>query len=128
MPIYMQSRSPPKHFRRHGRRNCLIGIVVLIVVAAAITVPLLLTKRSRSRESDTDPDLGTTDRAILGHNGSELTLGDGTSMIYVNPFGGSWAYDPTDPFAPGGQAQEWSKRVGENWVWGEDVARGVNLG
>ncbi|KXN84327.1 putative glucan 1,3-beta-glucosidase D [Leucoagaricus sp. SymC.cos] len=56
-------------------------------------------------------------------------MDDGTTFTYQNPFGGDWAADPKNPFGPGGKAQSWSKRIGtEEWVWGQDVARGVNLG
>ncbi|KAF8157928.1 glycoside hydrolase family 5 protein [Crassisporium funariophilum] len=56
-------------------------------------------------------------------------MDDGTKFTYTNEFDGDWAEDPKNPFAPGGKAQSWSKRVGkEEWVWGTDIARGVNLG
>jgi hypothetical protein len=56
-------------------------------------------------------------------------MDDGTTFTYTNGFGGDWAWDPKDPFQQGGKAQSWSKRVGsEEWDWGTDVARGVNLG
>ncbi|KAF8886220.1 glycoside hydrolase family 5 protein [Gymnopilus junonius] len=54
---------------------------------------------------------------------------DGTSFVYTNTYGGDWAMDPKQPFAPGGKAQSWSPRVGQDtWVWGTDVIKGVNLG
>ncbi|PFH51213.1 glycoside hydrolase family 5 protein [Amanita thiersii Skay4041] len=55
---------------------------------------------------------------------------DGSKFVYLNDFGGEWAYDPKKPFAEGGKAQSWGKTIGgkEEWVWGGDVARGVNLG
>ncbi|KAJ3900736.1 glycoside hydrolase family 5 protein [Lentinula edodes] len=54
---------------------------------------------------------------------------DGTNFTYMNSLGGDWAADPTQPFLPGGKAQSWSPRVGaDEWIWGENVARGVNLG
>ncbi|KAJ3731452.1 glycoside hydrolase family 5 protein [Lentinula guzmanii] len=54
---------------------------------------------------------------------------DGTNFTYTSNFGGDWAADPTQPFLSGGKAQSWSPRIGaEEWTWGEDVARGVNLG
>ncbi|KAJ7133535.1 glycoside hydrolase family 5 protein [Mycena epipterygia] len=56
-------------------------------------------------------------------------MDDGTTFTYTNDFGGDWAADPKSPFTMGGKAQSWSKRVGsEEWDWGTDVARGVNLG
>ncbi len=67
--------------------------------------------------------------ATSGTTGSLITMSDGTTFTYTNTFGGDWAEDPTSPFASGGKAQSWSKRIGsEEWVWGQDVARGVNLG
>lgn len=54
---------------------------------------------------------------------------DGTSFTYTNDFGGDWAWNPMQPFGSGGKAQSWSKRIGtEEWIWGTDIARGVNLG
>jgi hypothetical protein len=55
---------------------------------------------------------------------------DGRTFVYTNVFGGDWVADPKDPFGLGGRAQEWSKRIGstEQWIWGTDIARGVNLG
>ncbi|KAF9493559.1 glycoside hydrolase family 5 protein [Pleurotus eryngii] len=56
-------------------------------------------------------------------------MADGELFIYSNSYGGDWATNPGDPFAPGGKAQSWSRRVGsEEWAWGTDVIRGVNLG
>ncbi|KIK51604.1 glycoside hydrolase family 5 protein [Collybiopsis luxurians FD-317 M1] len=56
-------------------------------------------------------------------------MDDGSNFTYTNNFDGDWAADPTQPFLPGGKAQSWSPRVGaEEWTWGKDVARGVNLG
>ncbi|KAF8887157.1 glycoside hydrolase superfamily [Infundibulicybe gibba] len=64
-----------------------------------------------------------------GTTGSVIKADDGTTFTYTNPFGGDWAVNPKNPFAPGGKAQSWGKRIGaDEWVWGADVARGVNLG
>lgn len=53
---------------------------------------------------------------------------DGTKFTYQNDFGGNWVFDPQNPFGPG-KSQSWSKAIGtEEWVWGQDIARGVNLG
>jgi glucan 1,3-beta-glucosidase len=119
----------PLQFERHkprklGRKYCLAGAAILIAVAAAIAVPLVLTKRSRqASEAGQSPV-----KATSGHNGSVITMSDGSTFTYTNAFGGDWAADPADPFGPSGRAQYWSKRINEEWVWGKDIARGVNLG
>lgn len=67
--------------------------------------------------------------ATSGKSGSIITFEDGTKYTYQNNFGGDWASDPKNPFGSGGKAQSWSPRVGsEEWQWGRDIVRGVNLG
>lgn len=102
------------------------GLVAVIIVAVAVAVPLSLKNRSSSgSQGGSNGGSG----GISGKTGSIVTLDDGTTFTYNNDFGGEWASDPKRPFATGGKAQEWSPRVGaEAWVWGEHVARGVNLG
>jgi hypothetical protein len=64
-----------------------------------------------------------------GGPGSIVTFDDGTKYTYQNNFAGDWAMDSKNPFGPGGKAQSWSPRVGaEEWQWGKDIVRGVNLG
>ena len=102
------------------------GLVAVIIIAVAVAVPLSLKNRSSSgSQGGSNGGSG----GISGKTGSIVTLDDGTTFTYNNDFGGEWASDPKRPFATGGKAQEWSPRVGaEAWVWGEHVARGVNLG
>jgi glucan 1,3-beta-glucosidase len=63
-----------------------------------------------------------------GGNGSVISSyvnGDLIEFTYVNEFGGTFFYDPTNPFAKGGKAQSWSPAIGEEWRWGRDLVRGV---
>jgi hypothetical protein len=69
--------------------------------------------------------------AKSGASGSTVTTyvnGTKTTFTYVNNFGGSWAVDPMNPWTTGGKAQEWVPSITEEWVWGRDTIRGVNLG
>lgn len=66
-----------------------------------------------------------------GTSGSTITTyvnGTKTSFTYINNFGGSWAIDPVNPWNVSGQAQSWVPKITEEWVWGKDTIRGVNLG
>jgi glucan 1,3-beta-glucosidase len=104
-----------------------------VLIATAIAVLVALTVRKKhdvSQASSTSSAPSNNSQAqISGKSGSIITMEDGTSFTYINNFGGDWAADPKNPFAVGGKAQSWSKRVGtEDWVWGTDIARGVNLG
>lgn len=66
---------------------------------------------------------GTSGSTINSYvNGSAVTF------TYTNTFGGYYYYDPTNPFAKGGKAQSWSPAIEEEWVWGRDIVRGINLG
>lgn len=98
----------------------------------AVVVPVVLTRTKGSSNNGTSGSSsggGGSKAGTSGASGSIITMEDGTKFTYQNNFGGDWAQDPKDPFGPGGKSQSWSKRIGtEEWVWGQDVARGVNLG
>lgn len=66
-----------------------------------------------------------------GTSGSTINSyvnGSAVAFTYTNTFDGYYYYDPTNPFAKGGKAQSWSPAIEEEWVWGRDIVRGVNLG
>ncbi|GMK54507.1 hypothetical protein CspeluHIS016_0110930 [Cutaneotrichosporon spelunceum] len=76
------------------------------------------------------PISNTTDpvRGGSGGSGSVVTSDLNVTFTYVNEFGGTWAYDPVNPFNSSGRAQSWTPSLTEEWVWGKDIVRGVNLG
>jgi glucan 1,3-beta-glucosidase len=103
--------------------------MVIIAAGSALAIPFVLLHSKSDPGSPGSPNSPQSTGAIFGVNGSVVTTNNGSTFIYINNFGGDWAYDPTSPFSPGGKAQNWSPRIGnETWVWGSDVARGVNLG
>ena len=130
------------------RKYTLIGVFVVIIALAAVgaVLGIELSNRKRSNSSsssngngnsgsntNSDPGNGgsgsSSTTATSGKTGSRITMEDGTTFVYTNDFGGDWAFDPKQPFAPGGKAQDWSPRVGQDsWVFGSDIIRGVNLG
>lgn len=112
-------------------------MAIIAAVAAAVLALTLGKKHSSSSSSSGSGSSssgggsggGSSSSSTSGKSGSIITLEDGTKFTYSNNFGGDWAYDPKNPFAAGGKSQSWSKRVGsEEWVWGSDYVRGVNLG
>ncbi|KAF4590747.1 hypothetical protein EYR40_009344 [Pleurotus pulmonarius] len=110
--------------------------------STAVAIPVLLTQYFKKRNQSSDTSSATTSATpttslvlpdgplpTAGTDGSLIQMDNGELFMYSNGYGGDWATNPDDPFAPGGKAQSWSKRVGsEEWVWGTDVIRGVNLG
>ncbi|KAF8827374.1 hypothetical protein HHX47_DHR4000380 [Lentinula edodes] len=106
------------------------SIVALVVIIVAVTVPVYLVTTRHSSSSTGSQSPGSSSQvATSGISGSLIEMEDGTNFTYMNSLGGDWAADPTQPFLPGGKAQSWSPRVGaDEWIWGENVARGVNLG
>ncbi|KAJ7105074.1 exo-beta-1,3-glucanase [Mycena crocata] len=119
------TRARPRNSRR--KKIIVISLALLAVVAVAVAVPVAISasKKAGGPASGGSASSGPTS----GKTGTLVTMDDGTSFTYTNDFGGDWAADPKNPFAMGGKAQSWSKRIGsEEWDWGTDVARGVNLG
>ncbi|WVW84155.1 hypothetical protein I302_106184 [Kwoniella bestiolae CBS 10118] len=63
-----------------------------------------------------------------GTRGSLVTLDDGTTMTYDNPFGGEWHWDEANPFNSSARANSWSPRLNEPWDFAKNRIYGVNLG
>lgn len=108
-------------------------LVVLIAVGVGLGVSLSKKKTNTSSSTGGSPSSPSAtpggSSVTSGKSGSVVTLEDGSKFTYINEFGGDWAFDPRHPFSPGGKAQSWSPRVGsEEWTWGKDIVRGVNLG
>lgn len=73
----------------------------------------------------------TNGSVITGHDGSTLyhyLNGTLETFTYSNQWGGYWQYDPNNPLEGGGKAQSWTPAIDEEWVWGRDTIKGVNLG
>ncbi|KAK7054692.1 hypothetical protein VNI00_003155 [Paramarasmius palmivorus] len=111
------------------KRRIITSLVccTFVLAIAAILAVVFVNRAHNSRHLN----------ALLGGNGSTVVTDANTTFVYVNEFGGDWAWDPSNPFASGGRAQSWSKRIpgvgepvgeDEKWQWGKDVVRGVNLG
>jgi glucan 1,3-beta-glucosidase len=67
---------------------------------------------------------GNPSVAITGGDGSTVTMDDGTTFIYNNPFGGYWYYDPQDPFNDAARAQSFTPALNETFNYGIDKIRG----
>ncbi|KAJ7711488.1 exo-beta-1,3-glucanase [Mycena metata] len=120
-----------KPVNRPRKKILVISLVLLVVVIIAIAVPVALSSSKKASSTSTSPSSGVSNnsRPTSGTSGSLITMDDGATFTYTNDFGGDWAADPKSPFGAGGKAQSWSKRIGsDQWDWGTDVARGVNLG
>lgn len=138
----------PTSSRSRRRRWLLLGGLALVVVlAVAIPVGVVKSRNSSSSKSisssssgssstrsgsSTSPAAPAASGAVgtFGLNGSCLRLDNGSEVTYVNPFGGQWRYDATNPTGPGGRAQEWSRQISpdEKVDWASDHMYGVNLG
>lgn len=123
-----------------------IAAFVLLVLAVIIPVYFAVIKPNRSEAStgnESDGSHGGKDGdgksghnkpddtpkvAITGGQGSEITMEDGTKFTYNNPFGGTWYYDPEDPFNNNAQAQSWTTPLNGSFKYGEEKIRGVNIG
>ena len=122
---------PEKKVGRRRRLALIILAVSVCLAAIGFGLGIALNKHNASgtSSSSTPSGSGPKSGSTSGKSGSIVTFEDGTKFTYVNNFGGDWVMDPRQPFAPGGKAQSWSPRVGaEEWKWGTDIVRGVNLG
>ncbi|KAF6764163.1 exo-beta-1,3-glucanase [Ephemerocybe angulata] len=127
--------APRKSGGMSRRAKILIGVGVFIVIAAGVAVALVFTVGKKKGTStgagganSTSGAGGKAETLISGKTGSTITAEDGKTFTYASEFDGEWVHDPKKPLDSGGKAQSWSPRIGEEWKWGEDVIRGVNLG
>ncbi|KAF9269496.1 glycoside hydrolase [Marasmius fiardii PR-910] len=131
----------------HRKRNLIIGLAVLavVIIVIVIVVPVTVIKKKNdgnasgassgssdggdgSSGSDGHGNGGGVVAAVTGGDGSEVTLEDGSTFKYSNPYGGRWYYDVNDPFNNGARPQSWSPALNESFKYGIDKIRGVNLG
>ncbi|WVR06874.1 hypothetical protein IAU60_003910 [Kwoniella sp. DSM 27419] len=63
-----------------------------------------------------------------GGQGSLITLDDGSTMTYDNPFGGEWHWDEANPFNSSARPNSWTPPLDEDWDYVNDRIFGVNVG
>ncbi|KAK4689910.1 glucan 1,3-beta-glucosidase, partial [Tremellales sp. Uapishka_1] len=111
------------------------GIVIGVVVAISHK-PTTTGSKGKSSSGSTSSPTSTasysppevTATAGSGSAGSTVTTNLGVQFTYANDFGGSWAQDPSQPYNVSGRAQSWTPCLLEDWTYGTDIVRGVNLG
>ncbi|GBE80896.1 Probable glucan 1,3-beta-glucosidase [Sparassis crispa] len=119
----------------------LVAFILLVVVVLAVVLPvyfLVVKKHNHSNASSSSSSgssngpLGTPPNTPLtatsGGNGTTVTMQDGSTFTYINPFGGYWVSDPSDPWNNTARVNSWTPALSENWTWGQDRVNGVNLG
>ncbi|KAG2075930.1 hypothetical protein BDR04DRAFT_808591 [Suillus decipiens] len=109
-----------------------------VIVLIAIVVPIyfvMVKPKSSSNNSSVSTSSPTTSSGqpsstvvVTGGNGSTITMEDGTTFTYLNSFGGTWYWNPEDPFNNNAQAQSWSPPLNQSFRFGIDKIFGVNLG
>ena len=127
-----------------SKRKIIIGAIAVGVILAAIAIVVALYFTVIKKNGNTSNGISNNDNGnnndnnnnnnnnngnnnntssnILksGGNGSTLHLDDGTTMTYSNPFGGTWYWDPDDPFNNNAQAQSWTPPLNQSFKWGTD--------
>jgi glucan 1,3-beta-glucosidase len=123
------------------RKVMIMGIIAaltLIIAAVVIPVYLFVIKPSHSSnlaEATTSSSAPTPSPSassggssknlrVTGGNGSVITLENGTTFTYLNPFGGYWYWDQKDPLNQNARAQSWTPALNETFQYGVDQVRG----
>ena len=120
-----------------SKRKIIIGAIAVgvIIAAIAIVVALYFTviKKGAKTSSATGGSSGggnnngsgngngntpSSNLVKSGGDGSTITFDDGTTMTYSNKFGGTWYWDPQDPFNNNAQAQSWTPPLNQSFKWG----------
>lgn len=122
---------PPKR----SKRGIIIGAIIAgLVIAVAVVVALYFTviKKHSSGSTSSGSSSGssssssgssgnpTSNLVKSGGDGSTITMDDGSTMTYSNKFGGTWYYDPADPFNNSAQANSWTPPLSQPFQYGID--------
>lgn len=126
-----------------SRRKVIIGAIVvgviLIILAVIIPVYFAVIKPNKST-SDNDSSSGgsvtttAADGSVTtvpagnlvksGGDGSEITMEGGKKFTYSNKFGGTWYFDPSDPYNNAARAQSWTPALNETFDYSVQKIRG----
>jgi len=140
--------TPVQPNRRRRWLLILAALLGLIVVVLAVILPVYFTviKKKDGRDagasdglgaeqSDSQTSAGPTSTgsaepafATSGGDGSTVTTEEGTTFTYNNAFGGTWHWDPEDPYNDSAQPNSWTPPLSENFDYETTRIYGVNLG
>ncbi|KAG9318334.1 glycoside hydrolase family 5 protein [Chiua virens] len=112
------------------------SIIAAIIIAVAIAIPVYLSLKPKANNATSAPATtsgggtsGTGNVAtVTGGNGSTVTTENGTTFTYLNEFGGTWYWDPNDPFNNDAQCNSWTPPLNQTFNFGTNKIFGVNLG
>ena len=118
----------------------IIAALALIIAAIAIPLYLFVIKPNNSNNlakpatsstssvptPSTSASSGGSSKnlKVSGGNGSIVTLENGSTFTYQNPFGGYWYWDAKDPLNQDARAQSWTPALNETFHYGVDQVRG----
>ncbi|KZP09046.1 glycoside hydrolase family 5 protein [Athelia psychrophila] len=116
----------------HKRPICWFILIGLIIVIIAVVVPIcvLVVKKhpAAAQAAQAGGNSSTNAGSITGGDGSTIYVDGSPSFVYSNSFGGTWYYDPEDPFNNNAQANSWTPPLSTPWDYGKHRINGVNLG
>lgn len=137
-PRYLaEKRSAYTVSRVKSKRGLIIAgsILAAVIVLVAVVVPIYFVvikpkSSSSSNDSSASPSSPTSTSTssgqpgsavvVTGGDGSTVTTEDGTTFTYSNPFGGTWYWDPQNPFNNNAQAQSWTPPLNQTFSFGID--------
>lgn len=125
-----EKRSAYSSLRSKSKRGIIIlasiaaAIIVIVAVVLAVYFTVIKPKSNNvaaSPASTTSTGTGNGSGSVAvvtGGNGSTITTENGTTFTYVNPFGGTWYWDPNDPFNNNAQANSWTPPLNQTFKFG----------
>ncbi|KAF5373029.1 hypothetical protein D9758_001649 [Tetrapyrgos nigripes] len=143
---YLEEKRAAYAAPRSRRRVIVIAslvaaVILILVIVIGVYFGVIKKNGDDNKDSSNSSSGGASNNAgsgggktsgtlavVTGGDGSTITKEDGSTFTYSNKFGGTWYWDPNDPFNNGAQAQKWSPALNETFNYGVDRIRGVNLG
>lgn len=132
-PRYLEEkRSAYSSPRSQSKRRMIVlgsivaAILVLVVVIVPVCLELIKSKANNDAAEGTPSapsggGTGSGSKAVVtGGNGSTITTENGTTFTYINPFGGTWYWDPNNPFNNNAQPNSWTPPLNQSFKFGID--------
>lgn len=126
-----EKRSAYSSPRTKSKRSIIMfaSTAAAIVVTLAIILPvyfLVIKPKSNNNTAASSASTASggtsssTNAIVTGGNGSTITSENGTTFTYINSFGGTWYWDPNDPFNNNAQPNSWTPPLNQSFNFGTD--------
>jgi hypothetical protein len=133
-PLYLEEKEAAYVPQTRSKRKVIIASIIFgvlaIIVGVVVAVYFTVIKKNNSNSGSNgnaaspsasasgNPSSPNKNLVVSGGDGSTVTMNDGTTFTYSNKFGGTWYYNPADPFNGAAQPNTWTPPLNQSFQYG----------